>query len=92
MNTCASPAPVGWIARLVDAAAGLPFRIRNRVDCIVTCARGHRTAQLDFRTLADWRHALQALGFNVQSMPRSQGAPFSNVSLVASVATVKPAA
>jgi len=78
------------LLRVGDAAAGLPFRISNWVDFIVTRARGHHTAQLYCRTLADWTQALQAQGFTVKSMPMSQGTPFANVLLVASVAIPEP--
>jgi SAM-dependent methyltransferase len=81
-------APSGvLLLRVGDAAAGLPFRISNWVDFIVTRARGHRTARLYCRTLDDWARALQALGFTVKPIPMSQGTPFANVLLVATVAT-----
>ena len=73
------------LLRVGDAAAGLPFRISNWVDFIVTRARGHRTAHLYCRTLEEWMQALQALGFTVKPMPMSQGTPFANVLLVATV-------
>lgn len=73
------------LLRVGDASAGLPFRISNWVDHIVTRARGHRTTRLHCRPLRDWIAALQALGFCVNPMPMSQGTPFANVLLVASL-------
>jgi len=75
------------LLRVGDAAAGLPFRISNWVDFIVTRARGHRTAHLYCRPLEEWMQVLQSLGFTVKPMPMSQGTPFANVLLVATVGT-----
>lgn len=74
------------LLRVGDAAAGLPFRISNWVDLIVTRARGHHTERLYCRTLDDWTRALLTLGFTIKSIPMSRGTPFANVLLVASVA------
>lgn len=73
------------LLRVGDAAAGLPFHISNWVDFLVTRARGHRTAHLYCRTLGEWMQALQALGFTVKPMLMSQGTPFANVLLVATI-------
>jgi len=74
------------LLRVGDAAAGLPFRISNWVDFVVTTLRGHRLTQLHCRPLADWRGSLAKLGFEVDAQPMSEGTPFANVMLVARVA------
>lgn len=73
------------LLRVGDASAGLPFRISNWVDFLVTTLRGHRLGRLHCRTLAQWQRALAALGFKVQAQPMSEGTPFANVLLVAHV-------
>lgn len=77
-------APDGLLLlRIGDAAAGLPFRISNWVDHVVTFVRGHRLSRLTCRSVAQWRDSLAALGFRVEALPMSQGTPFANVLLVA---------
>ncbi|MDP3701865.1 MAG: class I SAM-dependent methyltransferase [Hylemonella sp.] len=71
------------LLRVGDAAAGLPFRISNWVDAIVTFARGHRLSRLYCRPLSQWQEQLQALGFSVQAIPMHEGTPFANILLVA---------
>lgn len=71
------------LLRIGDAAAGLPFKISNWVDFVVTTLRGHRMTQLHCRPLVEWRQVLGALGFTVETMPMSTGTPFANVMLVA---------
>ncbi|NUZ05331.1 class I SAM-dependent methyltransferase [Piscinibacter koreensis] len=71
------------LLRVGDAAAGLPFRISNWVDHVVTTLRGHRLGELYCRPLAAWRESLQRLGFAVETMPMSEGTLFANVLLVA---------
>jgi hypothetical protein len=71
------------LLRIGDASAGLPFKISNWVDHVVTFARGHRLPRLYCRSLADWRAALAKLGFQVQAMPMHEGTPFANILLVA---------
>lgn len=71
------------LLRIGDSAAGLPFRISNWVDRVVTTLRGHRLSRLYCRPLAQWQAALSALGFQVQVQPMSEGTPFANVLLVA---------
>jgi hypothetical protein len=69
--------------RVGDADGGLPFRISNWIDHLVTFARGHRLSRLYCRSLRDWQALLRQLGFTVESVPMSQGTPFANVLLVA---------
>lgn len=71
------------LLRIGDAAGGLPFRISNWVDHLVTFARGHRLSRFTCRSVAQWCDALSALGFRVDAMPMSRGTPFANVLLVA---------
>ncbi|MEP6789724.1 MAG: class I SAM-dependent methyltransferase [Ramlibacter sp.] len=80
----AALAPGGvLVLRIGDAAAGLPFRISNWVDFIVTTLRGHRLTRLYCRPLAEWLRVLQSMGFTVRAQPMSEGTPFANVMLVA---------
>lgn len=77
-------APKGvLLLRIGDAAGGLPFKISNWVDHVVTFARGHRLPRLYCRTLSQWQAALAQLGFQVKTMPMHEGTPFANILLVA---------
>lgn len=71
------------LLRIGDAAGGLPFRISNWVDHVVTWVRGHRLGTLHCRPLGDWRASLERRGLTVEAVPMSQGTPFANVLLVA---------
>jgi SAM-dependent methyltransferase len=71
------------LLRVGDAAAGLPFRFSNWVDWTVALARGHGATRFHCRSVAQWRSALEALGFTVQAEPMSRGTPFANVLLSA---------
>jgi len=72
------------LLRVGDASAGLPFKISNWVDHVVTFVRGHRLPQLHCRELSQWQSALRRLGFRLDAgIPLSQGTPFANVLLVA---------
>ncbi len=71
------------LLRVGDAAAGLPFRISNWVDAVVTFARGHRLPRLYCRPLSEWQQRLRALGFAVEAVPMHAGTPFANILLVA---------
>jgi SAM-dependent methyltransferase len=73
------------ILRIGDANAGIGFKISNWVDSVVFLCRGHKLSRLYCRTLADWLILLNKLGFHVESKPMSQGTPFSNVLLLASI-------
>lgn len=73
------------ILRIGDANAGMGFKISNWVDNIVFLCRGHKLSRLYCRSLSDWLALLNKLGFHVESKPMSQGTPFSNVLLLASI-------
>jgi SAM-dependent methyltransferase len=73
------------LLRVGDADAGLPFRISNWVDHLVTCTHGHRLSRLYCRSLQDWQASLCRLGFTVEAVPMSRGTPFANVLLAASL-------
>lgn len=73
------------ILRIGDANAGMGFKISNWVDNIVFLCRGHKLTRLYCRSLSDWLALLNKLGFHVESKPMSQGTPFSNVLLLASI-------
>jgi hypothetical protein len=77
--------------RVGDAQARRGFVTSQWVDRAVTFVRGHRVAPLFGRPLTQWIAQLQALGFDVQSRPMSQGTPFANVLLVARAALPLPA-
>jgi SAM-dependent methyltransferase len=70
------------LLRVGDAAAGLPFKMSNWVDNVVTWVRGHRTLPRYCRTLAEWKARLSDLGFEVDAMPMHVGTPFANILLV----------
>lgn len=74
-----------FLTRIGDAGAGLPHRICNGVDRLVTYVRGHRLPTLYCRTLADWIAEIQRLGFVVESEPMNGRKPFANVMLVCRV-------
>jgi anti-sigma-K factor RskA len=71
------------LLRVGDAAAGLRSRLSNWVDWTVARARGHGAPRFHWRSVAQWRSALAALGFAVLAEPMSRGTPFANVLLVA---------
>lgn len=74
------------LLRVGDAAAGLPFAFSNWVDWAVVLARGHGATRFHCRSVAQWRSALEALDFEVQAEPMSQGTPFANVLMRARIA------
>jgi SAM-dependent methyltransferase len=75
------------LLRVGNASAGLPFRISNWVDMIVTFVRGNRLSRLYCRPLRDWQQALTGLGFEVTTIPMHEGTPFANILLVARLPT-----
>lgn len=78
------------LLRVGDAAARRGYLVSQWVDRVVTFVRGHRVGPTYGRPLAAWVSRLEGLGFQVRSEPMSQGTPFANVLLVASV-TAAPA-
>jgi SAM-dependent methyltransferase len=70
------------LLRVGDADGGLPFKISNWVDNVVTSIRGHRTLPRYCRTLAHWQRDIAAIGFTVQAIPMNKGTPFANILLV----------
>lgn len=81
----ALPAGGLFLTRVGDAGAGLPYHICNWVDRTVTFIRGHRLPTLYERKLADWVELLSQHGFQVETLPMSDGKPFANVMLVCRV-------
>jgi cyclopropane fatty-acyl-phospholipid synthase-like methyltransferase len=70
------------LLRVGDASAGLPFKISNWVDHVVTFARGHRLPRLYCRSVKEWTQSLSAIGFSVQPMAMHEGTPFANIMLI----------
>jgi SAM-dependent methyltransferase len=70
------------LLRVGDKAAGLPFKVSNWVDAVVTTIRGHRLSTLYCRTVKEWTATLESLGFTVKPMPMHEGTPFANIMLV----------
>jgi cyclopropane fatty-acyl-phospholipid synthase-like methyltransferase len=81
----ALPAGGLFLTRVGDAGAGLPYHICNWVDHAVTFVRGHRLPKLYCRKLAEWIELLKDLGFQVETVPMSQGKPFANIMLISRV-------
>ncbi len=71
------------LLRVGDASAGLPFKISNWVDALVTFVRGHRLSKLYCRPLTQWIDLLKQLGYQVRIQPLHEGTPFANVMLIA---------
>ena len=71
------------LLRVGDTDDRRQFAISQWVDRAVTRIRGHRVSPTWGRPLREWTALLQRLGFNVQSLPMSEGTPFANVLLVA---------
>ena len=74
-----------FLTRVGDADAGLYFHVCDWVDRAVTFVRGHRLPTLYYRTLAGWVDLLRQTGFQVETIPMSEGKPFANVMLLARV-------
>lgn len=81
VHACLSPDGV-LLLRVGDAAGGLPFKISNWVDNVVTSIRGHKTLPTFCRTIANWQRDITAIGFAVQAIPMNVGTPFANILLV----------
>lgn len=79
----ALPAGGTFIARIGDAAGGLPFYFSNWVDQAVYLLRGHRPQKVYCRTLGEWLQVLTRNGFEAAPLPMHKGTPFTSVMLIA---------
>ncbi|MBK6677212.1 MAG: class I SAM-dependent methyltransferase [Rhodocyclaceae bacterium] len=79
----ALPAGGLLVTRVGNAAAGLPFHVCDWLDRAVILARWRRRPVLWCRGLSDWVVLLARSGFEVETMPMSEGKPFANVMLIA---------
>ena len=70
------------LLRVGDRSQRLRFLASQWIDRAVVLARSGRLPPLWGRTSAQWRAALEALGFRVRAQPMSRGTPFANVLLV----------
>jgi hypothetical protein len=71
------------LLRIGDQASKQGFAASQWVDRIVTNIRGHRAPPTWGRPLAAWVAKLEAVGFDVHAVPKSEGTPFANVLLIA---------
>ncbi len=71
-----------FLTRVGDASAGLPFKLCNWLDHVVTFSRGHRLPRLYCRPLDEWIAILENLDFIVETAPMHKGKPFANIMLV----------
>ena len=62
-----------------DAAGGLRYYVTNFAEHICCLWRGHGWQALHYRSTAEWIALLEELGFSIETLPMSQGTPFSNV-------------
>jgi SAM-dependent methyltransferase len=77
------------LLRVGDASSRRGFVTSQWADALITFVRGHRKPPHFGRALGDWIATLDSLGFEVRSQPMSEGTPFANVLLIA---TVRPVA
>jgi SAM-dependent methyltransferase len=78
----ALPARGLLLMRIGDADGGLRFRYGQWVDKLVMLFRGHLSVNTHCRSAAQWRELLRECGFEVQSIPMSEGTRFANVLLI----------
>jgi SAM-dependent methyltransferase len=71
------------LLRVGDAGCGLRPRYTQWVDRLVLRWRGHASAAIHCRSVAEWRTLLRATGFDSDAVPMSEGTPFANVLLIA---------
>lgn len=76
------------LLRVGDAASRRRFVTSQWVDRLVFLLRGCRARPQPGRAVVEWIAHLVALGFAVQALPMSQGTPFANVLLVATLGPV----
>lgn len=74
-----------FLTRVGDQGAGLPYHLCKWVDHVVIFVRGHRLPTLYGRRLTEWIELLMSLGFEVDSMPMTEGKPFANTMLICRV-------
>lgn len=75
------------LLRVGDQDSRGGFAASQWVDRVVTTLRGHRAPPTWGRPLSAWTSRLEAIGFGVTAVPKSEGTPFANVLLVAQKAT-----
>ena len=73
------------LLRVGDAASRRRFATSQWVDRLVFLLRGCRARPQNGRTVSDWIALLVDLGFQVSDRPMSQGTPFANVLLIATL-------
>jgi len=71
------------LLRVANLSTDWRYRYTTAIDRIVMTLRGHRLPRLWNRTIAEWLHLLESLGFTVDAAPMSHGTLFANVLLVA---------
>jgi SAM-dependent methyltransferase len=62
-----------------DAAGGLRYYVTSLAEHICCLWRGQGWHALHYRSATEWIALLEELEFSVDSLPMSQGTPFSNV-------------
>lgn len=62
-----------------NAAGGLRHHVTSLAEHICCLWRRHGWQELHYRSTAEWVSLLEGLGFSVETLPMSQGTPFSNV-------------
>ncbi|HEY0666095.1 MAG TPA: class I SAM-dependent methyltransferase [Gallionella sp.] len=67
------------IMRECDAAGGWRFQATRLAEKFCCLGRGQGWYPLHYRPTAEWIGLLQELGFSVETLPMSEGTPFSNV-------------
>ncbi|HEX3915327.1 MAG TPA: class I SAM-dependent methyltransferase [Steroidobacteraceae bacterium] len=79
----ASLSPGGLLLlRIGDAGGGLRFRYSQWVDRLVMLFRGHGSIATHCRSTVQWVGLVRACGFDVQTVPMSEGTRFANVLLI----------
>jgi SAM-dependent methyltransferase len=73
------------LLRVGDAASRRRFAASQWVDRLVFFLRGCRARPTHGRTVSEWIAQLTSLGFSVSDRPMSQGTPFANVLLIATL-------
>jgi SAM-dependent methyltransferase len=71
------------LMREADAGAGRRFLATRAAERLCALARGQGRQRYHYRSAAEWRARLEALGFAVETAPMSEGTPFANVLFLA---------